>query len=371
MLRRRLLAGLTLVAALLAASLRPAAPEPAAVSAIPARFTDAEFWSMVERFSEANGYFDSDNLVSNEDEYQTVIPELVRTVHPGAYLGVGPDQNFSYIIAAHPTVAFITDIRRGNLHVQLMYKALIERSADRAEFLSKLFSRARPSNLPAAGSADELLQAFSRAVPDRRLYDANLRAMLAHLTVDHGFHLADGDAEGIAAVYASFFAGGPALRFVSSRSGSWYPSYQDLQTATDGRGLNRGYLGSEELFARLKAYEQSNLIVPIVGDFAGAKAIRAVGAYLKSQGSVVSVFYTSNVERYLFQRGEWTRFIGNVAALPLDAGSTFIRSCFDSCSSTGGSRAVSMIGPIAAVVRDAQAGRITSYRDLLARSHAF
>ena len=52
----------------------------------------------------------------------------------GVYLGVGPDQNFTYILALQPKIAFIIDIRRQNMLQHLMYKALIEISKDRADF---------------------------------------------------------------------------------------------------------------------------------------------------------------------------------------------------------------------------------------------
>jgi hypothetical protein len=40
----------------------------------------------------------------------------------------------------------------------------------------------------------------------------------------------------------------------------------------------------------------------------------------------VAAFYLSNVEQYLRQDGIWDDFCRNVAALPLDQSSTFIRS---------------------------------------------
>jgi hypothetical protein len=67
-------------------------------------------------------------------------------------------------------------------------------------------------------------------------------------------------------------------------------------------------------------------VVPVVGNFAGAKAIRAVGEYLKRRKSTVSVFYLSNVEQYLRLQRTWNTFCANVAALPLDDMSTFVRA---------------------------------------------
>jgi hypothetical protein len=90
-------------------------------------------------------------------------------------------------------------------------------------------------------------------------------------------------------------------------------------------GKERGYLASEANFALVKTMESRNLIIPVVGDFAGQKALRAIGAWLKAHGATVSVFYLSNVEDYLERNGVWPAFCANVAALPLDRSSMFIR----------------------------------------------
>ena len=97
-------------------------------------------------------------------------------------------------------------------------------------------------------------------------------------------------------------------------------------TATDSESHTRSYLASDEAFAFVKALESRNLVVPVVGDFAGPRALRAVGAYLKSRSAVVSAFYVSNVEQYLRGERVWGSFCGNAARLPIDDASTFIRA---------------------------------------------
>ena len=89
-------------------------------------------------------------------------------------------------------------------------------------------------------------------------------------------------------------------------------------TTTDLAGHNHSYIATEENFRALREFERNNLLVPIVGDFGGDKAIRAVGRYLREHGATVNYFYTSNVEQYLFQSDAWQRFYTNVATLPLD-----------------------------------------------------
>src|SRR6202012_907154 len=137
-----------------------AAPTAIAQS-LPAKLSDKEFWQLNADFSENNGYFRSENLLSNETGFQYVIPDLLKRIPPGGvYLGVGPEQNFTYIVALQPKIAFIFDIRRGNMIAHLMYKTLLETSLDRAEFLSKLFSRPRPSGLDTNSTPKQLFDAY-------------------------------------------------------------------------------------------------------------------------------------------------------------------------------------------------------------------
>jgi hypothetical protein len=365
MMRRRVL-----VAAIvgLAVTVGAWSPGQVATSQLPLRLADADFWRLVEEFSEANGFFRSDNLVSNEDTFQFVIPDLQRIVRPnGVYIGVGPDQNFTYIVAVRPKLAFITDVRRGNLHLHLMYKALIELSADRAEFLSRLFSRRRPPGLGATSAPEQLFAAYSMVTSSREAYEETFKAIVDTLRTRHGFALDDEDIAGIAFVFGSFYAGGPSLAYASGGGfgRGRYPTYQDLQMATDGQGANRAYLATEENFRSLKALQHNNLIVPLVGNFAGPKALRAVGAYLKAHGATATVFYASNVEQYLFQDRRWPEFARNAAALPLDSSSTFIRTCFNNCAPNSGYRSLTMLDSMQGLLRDFEAGRVLSYWDVL------
>jgi len=303
---------------------------------IPPRLTDAEFWKLTESVSEPNGAFQSDNFLSNERGYQVVIPELVRTAKAGrVYLGVGPEQNFPYILALKPALAIIFDVRRGNLHEHLLYKALFELSADRADFLSRLFSRKRPDGLTRDTSVTALMTAYAGVAPSTDLYNANLAAVEEQLTRKHGFALHADDMAGIDYVYkTAFYAGGPQLTYNLAGRGArgggggggfgGGGTYAEIQALDDGAGVNRGFLGTEENWLAMKEFETRNLLVPVVGDFGGSMAIRAVGKYLKEHDVVVSAFYLSNVEQYLNRSGTEQAFLCNVAALPLDESSTFI-----------------------------------------------
>jgi len=321
---------------------------------LPSALTDREFWSLIEQLSEPNGYFVSrsgspDNLLSNEMQISTVAAALARQVpRSGVYLGVGPEQNFTYIAAIRPRIAFVTDIRRGNLDLHLLYKALFEMSANRAELVARLFNR-KPGAAPArTSSAAQLMTAYGNAAPvDETTFAGNLKGVLDLLANTHGFALSAEDRANIEHAYRAFYRFGPAIDYTSSindRTGR-FGNYAALMASVDSQsGEERGYLATEENFALVKTMESRNLIVPVVGDFAGPKALRAIGTWVKARGATVGAFYVSNVEQYLEQKGAWPAFCANVATLPLDRSSVFVRP------SRGGSSFSPMLSETAACV---------------------
>jgi hypothetical protein len=312
---------------------------------LPTQLTDEQFWELSSTSSEPDGEFRSDNLLSNELNFQYVIPELLKVAQPGrVYMGVGPEQNFTYIAALKPSMAFIVDIRHGNLDVHLMYKALFELSENRAEFVSRLFGLKQPQGLSTKSTAAELFSAYARAESSEELYKANLAAVLDHLQKKHKFPLSEGDLDGIEWAMSNYYSWGPNIGYNSSVAnvapaivgvqangvrrggGSNGVTYADLMRATDTsfQGAERSYLANEENFKVLKDLQTKNLLVPVVGDFGGTKAIRAVGTYIKRNGGMVSAFYLSNVEQYLNMDGKIPQFMSNVATLPIDESSRFI-----------------------------------------------
>ncbi|PYS50830.1 MAG: hypothetical protein DMG13_20075 [Acidobacteria bacterium] len=313
---------------------------PLATEELPKQLSDEAFWQLVTDFSEPGGFFRSDNFVSNETTFQWVIPDLKNTTKPGGvYLGVGPDQNFTYIVAVQPQMAFIFDIRRQNMIQHLMYKALIELSADRVEFLSRLFSRKRPEGIEPDSSLEKLFRAVDEVEPDRELFYQNFEAIKSQLVDHHGFKLTAEDQSSLEYVFRAFYSGGPDLTYNGPGNGNNFggrgrmPSYAELMMQNDGHDLNRSYMSTEESFHILQDLEKRNLLVPLVGDFAGSKAIRAVAEYLKQHDAFVTAFYTSNVEQYLFQQNDdWSKFYANVGTLPVDPTGLFIRSVFNGMS---------------------------------------
>ncbi len=356
-------------------------PQPAPAEALPSKLGDEAFWRIVTDFSEPDGAFESDNFLSNERPFQRVIPDLeARLPKGGVYVGVGPEQNFTYLVALRPKLAFIIDIRRGNLLEQLFYKALFETSSDRAEFLSKLFARPRPDGLEAGAPVDALFAAYRAAAPSADLHGRTLQAVKDHLTKRHGFSLTEDDLRGLDRVSDAFYRAGPDLDYSFGSSepgrgrigGEPFPTYAELMTETDGRGAQRSYLASEESFRAMVDLELRNAVVPLVGDFGGPKTVRAVGRYVADHGATVTAFYTSNVELYLFRSDAWKRFYANVATLPVDSESAFIRFGSNrglaSEPEAPGPGASMRLCPIADLVRAVETGKVEGYYDVLALS---
>jgi hypothetical protein len=301
-----------------------------------------------------------------------VIPRLKENRKlGGVYVGVGPEQNFTYIAALQPKIAFICDIRRQNMVEHLIYKAIFEMSSDRVDFLSRLFSRKPAPGLNEKSSAKQLFQAFRTAAPDVEMYRVNLQAVKNRLLKEHRFQLSHTDQESIDFIYKIFFDTENVFGYSASIFGGYGATYAELMTATDEQGQSRSYLATEENFLTVRDLERRNLIIPLVGDFAGAKTMRSVGRYLKDHGATVTAFYTSNVEQYLFEQGDdWRHYLMNISTFPLDASSTFIRSSHYSFGEQprrqfNRGRFIQLLSPMAEIVKAFNSGQLASYEDLI------
>ncbi len=134
----------------------------------------------------------------------------------------------------------------------------------------------------------------------------------------------------MARVYEAFFERGPDIRYSmrSFRRGRPFPTYAELMTAADTRGVAGSFLASEEAYRAVRDLEARNLVVPVVGDFSGTRALAGVGTFLRDHGLTVAVFYASNVEMYLFRGDGWKTFYQNLSSLPTDGRSALVRSVF-------------------------------------------
>ena len=244
------------------------------------------------------------------------------------YIGVGPEQNFSYIAALRPKLAFIVDVRRGNTDLHLMYKALFELSRGSRRFCVAAAVAAETWRADAEIDGGGDLSVRSSSVdPNERMLNGTLADIRHQLTTVHKFPLTGDDLTRIEAIFRVFYLAGTKIQYspYGSFGGTTQPTYADLMAATDETGEARSFLASEATVRALRDFERRNLLVPLVGDFAGPKTIKAIGDYARRQKRRdVRVL---RVEcRRIPAAGAASRLLRNVASLPLTVDSTFIRA---------------------------------------------
>ena len=361
-------------AAMLAVLLAPAcASEAAPQVRLPpdGGLADSTFAALVDRISEPGGYFDTDNLISNESSYLKVMDALTELGTGGAYVGVGPDQSYSYVARLRPEVAFIVDIRRDNLLHHLLLKALVERAPTRVGFLAGLHGKPPPAEAAEWRGADvEAIVAYVDSVPRDAGLVERLSAEIDEAVRSFGVPLSEGDLATIRRFHRTFIDAGLGLRFntFGRAPRPYYPTYRQLVLETDRSGEPASYLASAEAYEAVRELHLANRIVPVVGDLAGAHAVREIGAVLREAGVELSAFYTSNVEFYLWGDGTFERWRANLETLPARDGAVVIRSYFPSFgrahpSSVPGYYSTQSLQPVSVLV----SGGFDSYWELVTR----
>ena len=342
--------------------------------AVPLRAEQAvpPFAAAVAALSEDGGYFDTDNLISNERSYADALPGLdAPGLAGGVYIGVGPDQNFSYIARLRPSVAYLVDIRRDNLLLHLLFKALFTLADSRADYVCLLVGCTVPADARAAlaGADGARLAAWVDEVRGAGHGAATPDPRIAPTLASFGVPLSAEDQAAIARFHRSFLDRGLGLQFQSfgRPPQRFYPSYRDLMLETDAAGAPAHFLATERGYVVVRDLQRADAVIPVVGDLAGTRALAAIAKRVEADGRRVSAVYTSNVEYYLFGAGRFDAFVANLTRMPRAPGAVLIRAIF---STAGGrtrpgygseSRAV----PITPLLTDHAAGRVRGYGDLL------
>lgn len=293
---------------------------------------DTSFAGTVARLSEPAGYFDSDNLISNETSYLHALSKMRKLdVSGGVYIGVGPDQSFSYIAAVRPRVAYLIDIRRDNLLMHLMFKALFERSRNRLEYLCRWLGRPVPADVKEWDdrSIEDILARVDSLVPDPEAGPSETLELLAAVS-RYGVPLSQADSATIRRFHQEFIYAGLDIRFTSAGRAPrlHYPTLRQLILERDLDGKQANYLTSRERWEYVRDLEARDRIIPVVGNLAGERAFPAIAREIASRGERVSVLYVSNVEMYLWRDGLFETFARTAASLPHDERSVIIRSFF-------------------------------------------
>jgi len=319
------------------ASASATAPAPASASAVvpasaPVAPAFGPFGELVRSLSEPGGDFISDNLISNETSYLQTADALAARPAGGVYVGVGPEQNFTYLALTRPRLAFIVDIRRDNLLQHLYYRFLFEEAESRSHFLALLVGRPYDAATapPESADVDAVLKHAEAKAPDAKLFATTVDRAMKRMQEAYGVALGDKDKRALGRMTQGFFDKQLDLRFeLKENSGRKYPSLRELLGAADPAGKKRGFLATDASFRFVQAMEREGRVVPVVGDFSGDGALPAIAAFLQKNDLRVSTFYVSNVEQYLLEPPMWSKWIRNVAALPKTDDAMLLRCYLD------------------------------------------
>jgi hypothetical protein len=337
-----------------------------------------EFARLINDFSEEGGYFMSDNFTSSEDSYLTILGKVKELgVTGGAYIGVGPEQNFTYIAAIRPRIAFIVDIRRQAMIQQLMYKAIFHLSPTRVHFLSLLLGRPVPEGKGPGpdASINEIVAFFSNIQAEEKAYKENLAAFRKTIQEEFTFPLSADDQSSLEYVYGSFCRLGFNVGFDAGsgrgRTSGGSPDLKELLLKKDLAGKQGNFLANKEDYDFVRNMQRKNLVIPVVGDFAGKKALAAVGDYLRKKKLTVSVFYVSNVEIVLLDWNsfqQFSDFVRNVRNLPTNDSSLLMRSTFEYYNPPArlpGYQFCTFLQKVSVFLKSFDEGRYRNYQDLI------
>jgi hypothetical protein len=221
----------------------------------------------------------------------------------------------------------------------------------------------------------DFLSFFSNVPADEKAYTDNLAAIKKILREDLQFPLnatdeATLDANGLEIGFrlnGRRDGGGLVGGRFSGGMGS-FPTFKDLMIETDSSGKRCSFLADEEDYGFVRSLHRKNLIIPVVGDFAGKKALAAVGDYLRKYNFTVTAFYTSNVEMVLFRGGIFDGFANNVKKLPVNDHSLIIRAAFSRYEHPArlpDYGTFTLLQQIPVFLRDFDGGLYKSYTDLI------
>jgi hypothetical protein len=269
-------------------------------------------------------------------------------------------------------------VRRDNLLIHLLFKALFAQARNRADYLSLLTGRPVPADTGRWTRAGiEQLVSYIDKTPATPESVKSARTQADERIARFGVALSKADMETIDRFHRAFIDAGLSLKFQTRgrEPRPYYPTYRDLLLATDRTGQPASFLVSEPRFEFVQSLEGRDLVIPVVGDIAGPHAMAEIGRVMAERHERLSAMYVSNIELYLFRDGSFPRFVENLGRLPRDKRSIVIRSIFRgpygfpaAGFSSSSDASASVVQPADELVADFAAGRYRTYSDVVARS---
>jgi hypothetical protein len=326
----------------------------------PAR--DLSFRKLIDSLSVLEVGPPADNLMSNEDSFPRICSDIQQHVSKnGIYLGVGPDQNFSYIAHTQPRLAFILDHRRRNLLLHLVHKALFGLSPDRISYLNRLTAR-QPKLSSADLTIDQLIARY-RAVSFNNdwlsaVIDEVVRVLEPYSIVRHD------EWSALATIQAKLAGPGMNARFLALPI---YPTLELLIRTQDRLHRPAHFLTQEVLYQRVRELQLRDCILPLTGDFADSVTLPRLARWLRMHQLTLSFLYISDVEFFLLRSGRFDSYVQNLSLLPWSASVQIARTSTREITHparVAGDHSTTTLEPITSFLERAHRGLIQSADDL-------
>jgi hypothetical protein len=333
-----------------------------------------EWVQFIKECSEQNRSFFSDNIVSNESSYLQVAETLESAPKGLAYIGVGPEQNFSYVAMVEPSFAFIVDCRRDNLTLHLLYKALFEEARTRTEWLSLLFGRVYnpTSENEEQASIEALFERVFRQKSDDATFAEHHTRLQKRLEAMSGTRSHFLDFRALESFHRRFVRQGLDITFQLHVPGrQTYPTLRSLFLARSSEGRKRCFLATAEAYESVRRLHLENRVIPVVGDFTGHKTFAKISEFLRQRGVSVGIVYASNVEQMVWEQRRWRHWIRNLSGLPCAPEAHVVRTYIDQGrvhpQQMVGHRTTTLIRPVRELLEQQHRRPYQSHWDLVAR----
>jgi hypothetical protein len=324
---------------------------------------ESPYKALLDRLGEPPaGPASADNLMTNEDSIASVLDRLAELPAGNAYLGVGPDQNFSMIATTRPSMALVLDYRAKNRNLHLLHKALVERSLDRFAYLKTFWARSPVTDAGTEADPARLAAAFA-AAPMKPEVLAESQRDVRRFLESEGFR-AEADFADIAKIQARLAGPGPEGRFLALKM---YPTIGRLIAMKSRSGRPGHWLADDALYKIVRKLHQADAIGPVVADWAGTLAMPKIAAYLSEIRTKVGCVYVSDVEFFLFRAGAFDRYVANLARLPIADEAVIVRTStreIDHPERVAGNSSTTIVRSLPAFLEAARAGKIRRWDDL-------
>jgi hypothetical protein len=352
---------------------RAAAPVSSAEPVPPGKPPSRSPRELFETLGERERHHLPQNYVSSETSQLQVAPLLLERRRPGgAYIGVGAEQNFSYIALVEPEVAFIIDPRRSIVLLHLLYKAMFDKARTRSEFVSFMIGRGYDASdePPRNARVADVIAHVEELGQFPELSRTTLAVLMDRISTKFGFKLTARDRATLTEINKEFYEHELDIRFEQEgKIDPGYVKFREQLALRAPNGKELGFLSHDRAFRYVQRMHRENRIFVMVGDLAGDKALSGIAAYLKAEQIPLRTFYVSNLEEPLFALKTWPKWVKNLEALPADEHAVFIRTWFGGDRhpyQLPGLRTTTLLQPLADFrAREQQGSGWPSYRALV------